>query len=177
MKKLLVIMIGVGATSVVLLIYLAYPFLEDNYQRNMDRIRQDHARQIANVVREFADVTGQLPFQEHAADQPFMVLVSHSPEREDHFANDPVLKRKARWTNSSDLEAVLSNGLKRTVRLPRDPQKVPTFAPNVYIYFVSGNQMTVVSHLKFPADRTVQYDWNGNTFHAFTLCYEMNPSP
>ncbi len=174
LKKLLLVVLVVSA-FVVVLMYFAYPFLEANYQRNMDPIRKNDARQIADLIREFTDKTGHLPFQEHAAKKPFMVIIGHSPEEEDYFANDPVLKRDATWANAKDLEAVLSKGLSRTIHLPRDPQKVPTFAPNVYVYFVSGNQMSVVTHLSFPAEMAVKYEWNGHSFYAYTICFEFQP--
>jgi hypothetical protein len=174
MNRLLVV-IGTLSLFVVALFWFAYPVLEHNYQMDMDPIRKDHAHQIASVIQEFADKTGHLPFQEEAVDRPFMVLVGHSPEEEDHFAKDPVLMRNASWTYSNALEAMLSKDLKRTVKLPRDPQKVPTFSPNVYLYFVSGKQMTVVTHLKFPDDSAVKYEWHGQPFYAYTICYEFEP--
>lgn len=176
-KKKLLICLGGLAAIAGLTLYVAYPFFEESYQRNMDPIRRDHAHQIADVIREFANSSGQLPFQEKTAKQPFMVLIGHSSMQEDQWANDPVLKRNARWANSSVLESMLSKELGRTIRLPRDPQKVPTFAPNVYIYFVSGNQMTIVSHLKFPSDQAVEYKWYGQPFYAYTISYDFNPNP
>lgn len=174
MKKLVIILGGIVAI-VAVLIYSAYPIMEAKYQQDMDPIRRNHAHQIADVIREFADKTGHLPFQEQAEDQPFMVLIGHSPEHEDHFANDPVLKRDAQWANSALLESMLSSELGRKVQLPRDPQTVPTYAPNVYIYFISGNQMTVVSHLHYPNDQAVKYEWNGKPFYSYTIIYEFNP--
>ena len=141
----------------------------------MDPIRKTHARQIASVIQEFADKTGHLPFQEQAVDTPFMVLLGHSTKEEDKFANDPVLKRDATCASSTDLEALLSKELKRPIKLPRDPQKVPTYAPNVYVYFVAGKQMTIVTHLKFPDNGAVKYEWHGEPFYAYTICYEFAP--
>jgi hypothetical protein len=172
-KKLVVLSVLGSLVSVAF--WFAYPILERNYQSAMDPIRKKHAHQIASVIQEFADKTGHLPFQEQTVDKPFMVLLGHSPEEEDHFANDPVLKRNATWANSTDLEAMLSKELKRPIKLPRDPQTVPTYAPNVYVYFVAGKQMTIVTHLKFPDEHAVRYDWHGEPFYAYTICYEFDP--
>jgi hypothetical protein len=161
--------------SLALLVVLGWTTLwlmERGYQMNMDPIRRQHARQIASLVQEFAEKTGSLPFQEEATETPFMVFIGRSAEEEDRFANDPVMKRNAVWANSSELEAVLSEGLGRTVRLPRDPQSVPTYAPNVYVYFVAGKQFTVVSHLKYSDPDAVEYRWRGRPFYAYTVCYE-----
>ena len=182
MKKLHIIAIGiaviVGLTiSFAILAYLAYCFLDAKYQRDMDVVRRNDAHEIAKIIGRFSSKTGHLPFQEQAKDKPFMVLIGHSPEHENHFANDPVLMREGRWANSSSLESLLREELGRKVRLPRDPQIVPTYAPNVYIYFVSGNQMTVASHLCNPDDRAVKYDWNGGAFYSYTLVYKFDPPP
>lgn len=157
--------------------YFAYPILDAEYLRGMDPIQRNHAHLIADVIREFADKTGHLPFQEQAKEQPFMVLIGHSPEHEDYFANDPVIKRDAQLANSGLLESMLKNELGRHVRLPRDPQKVPTYAPNVYIYFVSGNQMTLVSQLHYSNDQAVKYEWNSKPFYSHTITYELNTPP
>ena len=174
MKKLLVVIVGVIAV-LALLLYIFYPSLESRYQSDMDPIRRNHAHEIVEIIQEFADKAGHLPFQEQAKDQPFMVLIGHSPEHEDHFANDPVLQKGGQWANSFLLESILEKELGREVKLPSDPQKVPTYAPNVYIYFISGNQMTVMSHLNYPDDRAVKYDWNGNSFYSYTITYSFNP--
>ncbi len=175
MKKLLIITAGaIGFLGVF--VYLAYPFLEAGYQRDMDVIRRKHAHQIADLIREFANKTGYLPFQEQAKDEPFMILIGHSPQHEARFANDPVLKRDGQWANASLLESMLQKELGRRVLLPRDPQTVPTYAPNVYVYFVSGNQMSVVSHLHDPHEGAVEYEWRGRPFYAYTITYDFNPS-
>lgn len=171
----LALVLSIVAGLVVALAYFAYPVFEANYQRNMDPIRKRDAHEIADVIREFADRTGHLPFQEHASQKPFMVVIGHSPEEEDRFANDPVLKRGATWANAKELEALLSKGLRRQILLPRDPQKAPTFAPNVYVYFVSGKEMSVVSHLCFPDEMATKYEWNGHPFYAYTIAYLFEP--
>jgi len=174
MRKLLIA--GGCVTAFLMLVFVGYPLLDAQYQRNMDPVRRDHAQHIADVIREYADQTGHLPFQEQAIDKPFMVFLGHSSEHEDHFANDRVLKRNATWANSKLLESELSEGLGRAVNLPRDPQTVATYAPNVYVYFVSGNQMSVVSHLCYPHKQAVKYEWNGNSFYSYTITYNFTPS-
>ena len=161
--------------AVAALAFVTYPMLDDGYQKNMDPIRQRHAHEIAAVTKEFLEHAGHLPFQDQAEAKPFMVLIGHSPAEEEYFANDPVLKRDATWANASKLEAILSEELGRTIHLPRDPQTVPTFAPNVYLYFVVGTQMTVVSHLRFPNQDAVKYNWHGESFYAYTICSDVDP--
>lgn len=166
----------VVTAALMCLLFALVPTWERNYQGAMDPLRQKHARQIFDVVREYTNKTGHLPFQAQAIDTPFMVLIGHSPEEENFFANSPPLMRNATWTHATDLEALLERELGRSIRLPRDPQTVPTFAPNVYLYFMSGNQMTVVAHLNAPTTGTVEYQWRGRPFHSYTICYAFEPS-
>lgn len=159
------------AGLVVASAYFAYSVAEASYQRNADSIRKRDTHEVADLIREFADSTGHLPFQEYASQKPFMVIIGHSPEEEDRFANDPVLKRGGTWANAKELEALLSKGLSRRIALPRDPQKIPTFAPNVYVYFVFENEMVIASHLYYPDEAAIKYEWNGHTFYSYTVAY------
>lgn len=167
--------LGIFVVVALLAIYFGYQFLDSRYQRDMDEVRRSHANQIADVIREYAEKTGALPFQDVAQEQPFMVLIGHSSDHEDQFSKDPVLQRRAQFANSSTLESMLSEALGRDVKLPREPQKYPTFAPNLYVYFVSGNQMTVVSHLCYPDEDAVKYEWHETPFYSYTVCYEWQP--
>ena len=73
--------------------------------------------------------------------------------------------------NASMLEAELSTVLGREVLSPRDPQRVATYAPNVYIYFVADGQMSVIGHLFRPSENSVKYEWQGGGFYSHTLTY------
>jgi len=158
-----------------------YEGLDWDYQRAMDPLRMKHADEIVALVLEYAETTGHFPFAERAVDRPFMVFIGHSVGEEDALAKDPVLGRGGRWSNSPELESELTTALGRRVTLPRDPQKVPTYAPNVYVYSVSGDQMTVAVHLfEAPKDKeTVPYEWRGGRFFAYGATYgpktEGNP--
>ena len=145
------------------------PALDRGYQRAMDPVRRRDADAIAALVREYADRTGHLPFEELAGDSPFRVLIGHSTAEEDFFARDPVLPRGHGRARSNSFEKLLSEGLGRPVRLPHDPQQVPTYAPNVYIYLVSGDRFAVASHLFEPHPDAVPYDWRGGTFHSYAV--------
>jgi hypothetical protein len=170
-------LIGLICTSVVLVLMarvcVQYFAADYGYQRAIDPIRRGHVHQIVETIRDFANKKGKLPFQDK---QPLMVLVGHSPEAERYFANVIPPKRDAAFASAAELEAELSKGLGRAIHLPRDPQKIPTFAPNVYDYFVANGQMTVVSHLRWPTDNCVEYKWNGSCFYANTVCYEFGTS-
>lgn len=162
----------VGLVGAMIAIYLR---LDARYQKDMDVVRQKDAQQIFKLVQEYTEKAGHLPFQEHTADKPFMVLIGHSVQEEDYFAQDPVVARGAIFANASTMERLLSKELKRPINLPRDPQKVPTYAPNVYVYFVKGNEFAVASHLKNPHKDAVEYKWQGGKFYSYTLAYKVEP--
>lgn len=172
-KRLRIAIVGIGL--LVVGAYFAVPriyrFLDAGYQRNMDPIRIKHAKSIVAAVLTYADKTGHFPFAERAKDRPFMIVIGHSAEAEDSWANDPVLRRGGRWSNSSELEAELSKELGQAIRLPRDPQRVPTYAPNVYVYYLVEDQMTVAVHLFEPNEETVEYKWRDGQFHSYTLTF------
>lgn len=155
----------------------AFDKLDASYQRAADATRQRHAQVLVDLVLAYADKTGHFPFAEHTADRPFMVLIGHSQEEEDFFAAQPVLARGARFANSALLESELRRVLGPDVSLPRDPQRVPTFAPNVYVYFVAPEQMTVAVHLFNPTPETIEYQWPGGRFHSHSFTYAAKPAP
>jgi hypothetical protein len=165
---LVLIVGGIAAWVAVPRIYRA---LDAGYQKAMDPVRINDAKTIAALILEYADKTGSFPFQEHAAERPFMVLIGHSQQEEDSFAKEKVLARNAMFANASMLEGELGRELGRPVVLPRDPQKVATYAPNVYIYFVADGQMSVIAHLFQPSDRSVKYEWRDGVFYSHTLTY------
>lgn len=147
--------------------------MDITYQRAHDPIRVQNAKVIAALVMEYASATGRVPLQDlsESENAPFMALIGHSVEEEDRFAQVEALNRGAMFVNSGYLEKVLSEGLKRNVSLPRDPQTVATYAPNVYVYFYDKGQFCSVAHLFEPSDKSVKYSWEGGDFYSHALCY------
>lgn len=150
-----------------------YDSMDVAYQRAHDPIRVKHAEQIAALAMEYAAATGHLPLQDlsESENAPFMALIGYSVKEEDGFAQVGALKRGALFVNSGYLEKVLSEGLKRNITLPRDPQRVATYAPNVYVYFYGEGQFCAVAHLFEPSDISVRYSWEGGDFYSHALCY------
>lgn len=167
--------LGALASAVVLAACGAYRTADLSYQRAHDPIRRAHADSIVALIIEYAAAAeGRIPFQERAASQPFMVVIGRSIEHEDEMARVPALNKNARFSNSPELEAELSRVLKRTVTLPRDPQRVATYAPNVYIYFVAGDSFCAVVHLFEPSSISQPYEWEGGRFHSHAVCLERD---
>lgn len=128
---------------------------------------------MVTLILEYVDKSGgTLPFESRATEQPFMVFIGLNEAHEDEMAEVPALKRGARWSNAPELEAELSRVLQRRIRLPREPQRVASFAPNVYLYFVTGRTFCVVAHLYQASDISQPYQWKGGTFHSHARCLE-----
>ena len=171
MKIIIITLLIVAGLVCWITIPRVYRAMDESYQNAMDPIRIGDAKHIVDVILEYADATGSLPFEKQASEKPFMVLIGHSRQDEDMFAQEKVLSRDAVFANSNVLEAELSRGLGREIVLPRDPQRVATYAPNVYIYFVSKGQLTVISHLYSSSENSVKYEWRGGVFYSYTLTY------
>lgn len=152
----------------------AYRAADLAYQRAHDPIRRAHADSIVSLVLAYARASdGAVPFQDRAREQPFMVVIGRSVEHEDQMAAVPALN-KARWSNSGELEAELSRVLGRQIVLPRDPQRVATYAPNVYVYFVANGEFCAAVHLFEPSEISVPYEWEGGRFHSHAVCLKKD---
>lgn len=150
-----------------------YKSLDEQYQKAHDPIRIKHVNEIANVIFAYDKKVGYPPLQDLVSQQqkPFMVLIGRSDIEEDRFAELEALEKGALFINSRKFEAILSQGLKQKIKLPRDPQKVATYAPNVYLYFVTQDQICVAAHLYFKSEISKPYTWSGGTFNSHAECY------
>jgi hypothetical protein len=148
-----------------------YVAADTAYQRAQDPVRLAAADSLRALVREYHQRSGgHLPFEERADSQPFMIVIGRSEVHEDEMAQTTALLRGARWSNSDELEAELSRVLERPVSLPREPQRVATFAPNVYLYFITGREYCVVVHLFEQSSISVRYRFGDATFHSHAIC-------
>ncbi|MDJ0784784.1 MAG: hypothetical protein QNJ22_22660 [Desulfosarcinaceae bacterium] len=150
-----------------------YKILDEKYQRAHDPIRVDHINEISDIAFAYSQEVGHPPLYDLVLQQnkPFMVLIGRSDKEEDQFAKLEVLNRGALFINSNRFEKILSEGLSQTIILPRDPQTVATYAPNIYVYYVSVEQFCIAAHLYFATAISQPYSWEGGTFHSHALCY------
>ncbi len=159
-----------GAAAFVLLVY---PAMEEGYQTAQDPVRIQHGDEIIALVLEYIEAVGPPPLHDLVMenDASFRIMIGRNMAEEDGFAAIPDLWPGEFWMNSPELEAALSEGLGRNIVLPRDPQTVATFAPNVYVYFVSKSQFCVAVHLYEPTEISEPYTWAGGTYHSHAICY------
>jgi len=150
-----------------------YKAVDEKYQKAQDPIRIRHVDEIANIAIEYAAKTGKAPLQELSENEnsSFLAIIGRSVAEEDHFGELEVLSKGALFVNSKLLEEQLSQGLGRKIILPRDPQKVATFAPNAYLYLYSSGQICVAAHLFEPSAISVRYKWEHGEFHSHGKCF------
>lgn len=170
-RRTILVVLASLALIIGILVPWAYKMMDAGYQAAMDPVRISDGEAIAALVFEYEAKTGTLPFAKEAAGEPFMVVIGHSPEEEDFYAKQDVLSRGATFANSKALESMLERALKRKITLPTDPQKVATFAPNVYVYFLADTQFTVAVHLFKPSDESVEYKWRDGVFNSHAVTY------
>ncbi len=156
-----------GAFGIVKL----YKHLDEGYQRTMDPIRMADVDHIAELILEYLETTRDPPLQNLAQDRPYLVIIGRNRAHEAAFAEHLAGPRNARWGYSAGLESELSHGLGRPIHLPRDPQKVATYGPNVYVYYVERDFFTIAGHLYFPGETTVGYNWRGQRYHSYQYIY------
>lgn len=151
-----------------------YKTLDNKYQNAQDPRRIKHITEIANVAFAYDKKVGYAPLYDLVENQnrSFMVLIGRSDKEEDQFAKLSALNRGALFINSTHFERILSKGLNHNITLPRDPQKVPTYAPNVYVYSINKEQMCVAAHLFKESKISKPYTWEGGTFHSHAKCYK-----
>lgn len=159
--------------SITILLPIIYSSLDEGYQTAMDPTRMEHAEYIASLIFEYDRKTGTIPFAKLSTEKqkPILILIGRSDQEEVNFAKVEALSKDALYMLSSHLEKELSDVLGKNIILPRDPQTVPTYAPNVYVYFVTPEQFSVAVHLYKPSDKSVEYSWPGGTFYSHTLTY------
>jgi hypothetical protein len=163
--------IVLAATLATISCRSTYVAADTAYQRSQDPVRLAAADSLRVLVREYRQRSGgHLPFEERADSEPFMIVIGRSEVHEDEMAQMPALRRGARWGNSDELVAELSRVLERPVSLPREPQRVATFAPNVYLYFIAGREYCVVVHLFERSSISVPYRFGDATFHSHAIC-------
>ncbi len=151
-----------------------YVAMDEAYQEAMDPVRVQATEDIQKVMLAYHHKKGKFPFGELAAEQPVMTIIARSEAEEIEFAKIEVLNKGALLVTAKALETELSKELGFDVVLPRDPQKVTTFAPNVYVYFITPEQdLCIVSHLYFPTPETVEYSWEGGRFNSYANCIPM----
>lgn len=132
----MVLLGGVGAL---------YWWVEEDYQRCADALRQDDMFTIAQMVEDYHDITDRYPFQPTDGSEVEALLASRDLTEEERRgpAERPmtILDKDAFY---DELERVLGP---KEVKRRTDPQKVAVTAPNFYQYHVTKDGYSVSVNL------------------------------
>jgi hypothetical protein len=139
--------------------------MESSYQASTDLIRIKHIDTIVGLITEYQSKAGEFPFQSKITKDGVQVLVTH--RRIPAAINNQTKTLPINSYSNQIFQEELSRVLERAVQLPSDPQKVATFAPNFYIYFVSRSQACVAGHLYTATADTFNVQ---NQYHKYQVC-------
>lgn len=143
------------------------------YQVAQDPVRLQHWNLINQIILKYREETGELPLQKLSQEQgrPFMVLIGRSEREEDIYSNHELYQKGALLIYSTEFEEIISEGFGQKVILPRDPQYVASYGPNVYLYFIDSETYCVGVNLYDPSEYSEPYKWQRGTFHAHVGCF------
>lgn len=156
-----------GCTALILMAGCgAYEKIDDEYQKEADAQRIKHFYEIADLIEEYKDKVGHYPLENiretlKTADGSFKddetkQMYELNPEVEclitpreiaDRIKNRPGTFMRVHY---NVLNKELSDALGREIVLPYDPQEVPVFKPNFYVYLYRNGEYFFIVHLYEP---------------------------
>jgi hypothetical protein len=131
--------------------------LEQGYQHDADIFRLKHLEYYGNLIEEYHQKTGKYPLQGECDTQHYVLIAA--PYQQKYAQGTPP---QFKVTDIERFRDVLEEGLGREVRFKFDPQKVPTGAPNFYIYMVQDDVYFFAIHLnqEFPFTNPIAKHYN-----------------
>ncbi|MCB9807672.1 hypothetical protein H6770_00255 [Candidatus Peribacteria bacterium] len=134
--------------GILILIAIAamYQYLESSYQTKADAIRIADVNHIASLVSKYHQATHRFPFQKESDEIGIMISVYIDGKSTVNIQESisPISERIYSYQKFVDeLQSVLGND----AVVPMDPQKVPSFGPNWYVYSVQNGNYFIAAHL------------------------------
>lgn len=145
MKKILLILIS--------FMFLACSNMEKTYQNDMDKRRVRDVEYISKIIYEYYQILGKYPLQDKVKNKNITVFLTNK-KIEKAFI-DQNNEQGFELHSLEEFEKEIEKVLGRELDLPEDPQKVPTYAANFYIYFVNKESASVMGNLYSKNDFTV----------------------
>ena len=133
--------------------------LEERYQADASVKRVADVHVIADLVLDYRNATGVLPFAEDYSEGGFIHVVpigtlpAIATDRERGSPFGVSMRKYPALELLSELESALD----RDLTLPVDPQKVPTTAPNLYyLFLLENNEFVILTFLYDATPHTVE---------------------
>jgi hypothetical protein len=117
--------------------------MDVGYQHDADIFRLRHLQYYRELIEAYYQKTGSYPLQGASEVQNYVYLAA--PQQKKYVQGVPPQSHEV--TGVEAFRKELENGLGRKVDLKFDPQKVPTGAPNFYIYMMDGDSFYLAVHL------------------------------
>lgn len=126
-------------------------------QHDFDIARLNHLATISGYIEDYKTATGSYPYAD--SDIPVYVHIA-TAEQQQFVAGSPPYEHSVVPVTS--LLELLQNELGDDVTMPFDPQKIPTNAPNFYIYMAVQNTyfLAVQTHFHMPFSTQVANFYN-----------------
>lgn len=117
--------------------------MEEGYQNDADIFRLRHLQYFGELIEEFHEKSGKYPLQGKSQLDNYVHIAA--PHQQKYVTGGPPYEHEV--TDMEVFREELQSVLGRSVDLRFDPQKVPLFAPNFYIYMIRGNDYFFAIHL------------------------------
>ncbi len=141
--------------------------LEDRYQTDAGHKRVADVVRIVDLIAEYRDQTGMLPFAEDYTEGDMLHVVAigtEAAQQRDREIGSPFGISMRKYP-ALELLDKLEIALDRDLTLPVDPQKVPVHAPNLYyLFLLENNEFGVLTFLYHPHDQAVEVAPNVNIY-------------
>lgn len=144
-------------------------YMENAYQRDMDNTRMRHVHAIADNILLYREKNNHFPFQLEARERPIEVFISDRGIP--GWLKEQMPQTGLSFKTHDELEAELRTVVGEHYRLPSEPQKVETFAPNFYQYHVEPGYMCVSANLYFANKNTQSVE---GRYHKYQICARSN---
>jgi len=115
----------------------------ESFQADADIVRLQHLKYYGELVEEYAQKNGLYPFQGEG-DIPVYVHVANTQQKKYVQGTIPYEHTVA---SMQQFVARLEEGLGRTIDEKYDPQYVPSYKPNFYIYMIYKDTFFFAVHL------------------------------
>ena|SRR5688572_6027950 len=127
-------------------IWWTFSATAEQFQRDADVIRLRHLQHYGQLIEEYREKTGRVPFQ-GAAEIPIYVNIANHQQAK-YASKGPPTQHKLMST--AGFVSELESGIGRAIIERYDPQWVPTRKPNFYIYMVNRDYYFFAVHLHQP---------------------------
>ena len=171
MKKL-------GIVVLLLVVGMVWPessSAETKFQQDADIVRLQHLQYYAGLIEEYREKTGHYPFEPHADIRTYVHIANKHQEKYTTGDNP----ERHRVIDDSDFFRELSAKLGREVEELYDPQYVPVWRPNFYMYMIQGDAYFLAVHTyeAFPFANKVSRNYHKVEISNYSTAANMASDP